>query len=157
MLSNTPHFTPNMNPKCEPSNQTWTEYLQRVKWAKTLEGVRGQCWYLVVAQVSVINKTKCVKGKRNRNEGSSREQNKVDGEEKHQQICSWQALLTSCAASCKEKRPQLGSPWWRSAPVVWNQINTHWGETVTFKVLDSRWLYCHSHHTWHMRWNETVH
>lgn len=33
-------------------------------------------------------------------------------------------LLTSCATSYKEKRPQLGSPWWRSAPVVWNQTYT---------------------------------
>lgn len=37
-------------------------------------------------------------------------------------------LLTSCAASYKEKRPQLGSPWWRSAPVVWNQTHTQSSE-----------------------------
>lgn len=42
-------------------------------------------------------------------------------------------LLTFCVASYKEKRPQLGSPWWRSAPVVWNQTHTdHWEETLTF-------------------------
>lgn len=33
-------------------------------------------------------------------------------------------LLTFCGASYKEKRPQPGSPWWRSAPAVWNQTYT---------------------------------
>lgn len=54
-------------------------------------------------------------------------------QERNRRFCGWLTgstvhvsphLLTSCAASYKEKRPQLGSPWWRSAPVVWNQTYT---------------------------------
>lgn len=60
-------------------------------------------------------------------------QHKPQAREKHKGFCTLLTgcrihvsphVLTSYAASYKEKRPQLGSPWWRSAPVVWNQTYT---------------------------------
>lgn len=115
-----------------------TQYSQRVERAQTLEGIRGQLWYLVVTQVSVKNK----RNKKQKPESQwGREKHRKHSTEVNtnwkvagnKSFCGWLTgcrihasphLLTSCAASYKEKRPQLVSPWWRSAPVVWNQTYT---------------------------------
>lgn len=118
------------HPKCKN-----TEYSQRVEGAQTLKGIWCQLWYLVVTQVSV---KKCRKretwNKEQRDTWKMKQRSKQATKRTATEVVAdpWNGaeyilssnLLTSCAVSYKGKRPQLGSPWWRSAPVVWNQTYT---------------------------------